>query len=719
MNIIEVENEFYVLASSSFADERTLVLKQGDTFAVFDRFGDIYQIGRGVQGIYHQGTRFLSRLELLINNQRPLFLSSNISEENDLLVVDLTNKTFEDNGNKVLSDTLHILRTKFLWSEAGYENIKISNFGLRDIGTEVSINFDADYADIFEVRGMERKKRGEKLTTEEEAGEITLAYQGLDNIKRSTHIKLEPKPPVTEAGKATYQLKLSPGESFSFNIYLGCVKGKHPPNPLTFEKAHQELFQYQRDIIKGASDIFSSNEQFNDWIGRSRADMVTMITLTPEGPYPYAGVPWFSTPFGRDALITAFECLWLSPEIAKGVLIYLANTQAQDHDTFRDAEPGKILHEQREGEMAELGEIPFKKYYGTIDATPLFISLAGAYFDRTDDEKTIQKIWPNIEKALYWIDHYGDTDGDSFVEYARKSEIGLNNQGWKDSDDSVFHEDGSLAEGPIALCEVQGYVYDAKISAGRMAKALRKEEMGEKLISEAKAFKEKFSKTFWMENSHTFALALDGNKKPCNVVTSNAGHCLFSGIASSLQAKKLAKTLLHNNMFSGWGIRTLSKEEKRYNPMSYHNGSIWPHDNAMIAYGLSRYGLQNEVHKILGGIFDTALNLEFQRLPELFCGFERRRGQGPTAYPVACSPQAWAVGSVFLLIQAFLGLKINARKNLITLKNPVLPGFLDELIIKNLNINGRSFALQVRRDKSGVSVYPLNSSSDLRIEILE
>lgn len=719
MNIIELGNQYYVLANSSFADQRTLVLKQGDSFAVFDRFGDIYQIGRGVQGIYHKGTRFLSRLELMINGQRPLFLSSNISEKNDLLMVDLTNKTYEENGSIVKCDTLHILRTKFLWRESSYESIKISNFGMEKIRARISMQFDADFSDIFEVRGTERKQRGEKTGLSHQQDILTIGYIGLDNIERLSRVHLDPAPDATEDNLVEYRIDLAPGESYTITVRCSFIISESKPTLFQFQKALQALHQYQQNIIKGAGDIYSSNEQFNDWVSRSRSDMVTMVTLTEEGPYPYAGVPWFSTPFGRDAIITAFECLWLGPQIAQGVLRYLAKTQADKHDDFSDAEPGKIMHEQRQGEMAELGEIPFKMYYGTIDATPLFICLAGAYFERTNDEKTIRQIWPNIERALEWIDQYGDIDGDGFVEYSRKSSTGLNNQGWKDSDDSIFHEDGTLAKGPIALCEVQGYVYDAKKNAARLARFMGKETIASKLFKEAKTLKEKFSKAFWMEDKRTFALALDGDKKPCRVVTSNAGHCLFSGIASTVQAKKVAATLLNQNMFSGWGIRTLSSEEKRYNPISYHNGSIWPHDNAMIAYGLSRYGLQTGIQKILSGIFDTSLQVEYQRLPELFCGFERRRAQGPTAYPVACSPQAWAVGSAFLLIQSFLGLKINAKENSITFKNPFLPGFLDELIIKNLPINGESIALQVRRHKNGVQVYPLNSNLDINIEVVQ
>jgi glycogen debranching enzyme len=562
-----------------------------------------------------------------------------------------------------------------------------------------------------------RERRGSKLGSIQKKEHLVFSYRGLDDVQRNTKIHFNPGPKSFRNNTAIYEIYLLPKQEMDLEMEMTFSQNEEDPVPAYFENSKDAMNGYMDRISRYCADILTSNQQFNDWIIRSKSDLITMTSQTQHGLYPYAGVPWYSTPFGRDGIITAMECLWVEPELAKGVLHYLAHTQAQDFNDFQDAEPGKIFHETRGGEMAALGEIPFKLYYGTIDATPLFISLAGAYLERTNDLTTIMKIWPNIKKAIHWIDAYGDVDGDGFVEYKTKSSKGLTNQGWKDSQDAIFYEDGRLAEDPIALCEVQGYVYDAKIKACQIAKVLGHQEIASRLEAEAARLKENFNRMFWSESKQTYVIALDGKKNQCNVLSSNAGHCLFSGIATPERAAIIAKNLLGETMFSGWGIRTISTQEQRYNPMSYHNGSVWPHDNAMIAYGFSRYSLMNEVVQVLAGTFDTTEHMEGQRLPELFCGFDRQKGKSPTSYPVACSPQAWSVGAVFLMIQACLGLKIDARNKTITLCHPVLPSFLNDITITNLKLNNQLVIFQIRRSKEGLDATLLSPNVDVTIKV--
>ena len=449
------------------------------------------------------------------------------------------------------------------------------------------------------------------------------------------------------------------------------------------------------------ADIFTSNEQFNDWLNRSLADLNMMRTDMNSGAYPYAGVPWFCTAFGRDGIITALACLSFNTVFARGVLAYLAATQAEEVSADQDAEPGKVLHEARDGEMAIVGEVPFHRYYGSVDATPLFVVLAGAYYERTGDLAFLRSLWPHVVRALEWIDRYGDRDGDGFVEYARQSCHGLINQGWKDSEDAVFHADGSLAQGPIALCEVQGYVYAAKRAAAGLAAALGDADRARTLNEAADALRDRFETLFWCEELSTYALALDGDKQPCRVRTSNAGHCLFTGIATPDRARRVAATLMSEASFSGWGVRTVAAGDARYNPMSYHNGSVWPHDNALIAAGFARYGLMDEAARIFTGLFDASIFVDLHRLPELFCGFPRRPGEAPTLYPVACSPQTWASAAVFLLLESCLGLRVQGSERRVLLSHPFLPPSLEQVTIRSLRLDDASIDLVATRHGEG------------------
>jgi glycogen debranching enzyme len=731
--VIRIRDEYYILSTSPRIDDRTRVLKHGDTFAVFDRFGDIEAFGTGELGIYHQDTRFLSRLTLKLGKDRPLLLSSTVKDDNALLAVDMMNPDIWRDGEVVIPrGTVHLFRSKLLWREACHERLRIHNYGHRTVDLVFSIELDADFADIFEVRGTPRARRGRQLPPQVEAGELVFAYEGLDGRIRRTRVVFVPAPDRLTESTAGYELRLAPRAEASYRFAVCCEPqpepGKRGPTVSMRDKAPviADFEEAARDAAAALAraraddpEIYTSNEQFNDWLNRSLADLHMMRTDTPHGPYPYAGVPWFSTAFGRDGIITALESLWFNPAVARGVLAYLAATQANTDSPEQDAQPGKILHETRAGEMAVLGEVPFRHYYGSVDATPLFVMLAGAYWERTGDVEFIRSIWPNIERALAWIDRHGDADGDGFVEYSRRSRQGLVNQGWKDSHDSVFHEDGSIAEGPIALCEVQGYVYAAKAAAARLAGLLGEDPRARELTTQAQMLRRRFEEAFWCEEISTYALALDGTKRQCRVRASNAGHCLYSGIASGHRAQQAAKTLTDNASFSGWGIRTIAASEARYNPMSYHNGSVWPHDNALIAAGFARYGLKMEAAKILSGLFDASLFFDLHRLPELFCGFPRRPGESPTLYPVACSPQAWASGAVFLALQACLGLEVQGAERKLVFSNPLLPEFLQEVRIRGLRVADARIDLVLTRHAEDVGINVLHREGTVRVIVMK
>lgn len=713
------DDQFYVLATSSLTEEKTFVLKHNDSFGLFNKYGDIIPFDKSVQGLFHEGTRFLSHLQLNIESQKPLYLSSDLKEDNELFSVDLTNPDIvEGNKLKLEKGLLHIMREKVLWEGVYYERINFYNYAPVPISFKVEFIFDANFDDIFEVRGMERARKGDRLPVKTESHGLTISYLGLDKVERSSTIKLEPAPHRIVKQITYYELTLAPAKSLDIDLSVAFSSAGISHMDIGFLTAVKKIKRQLDYKSKNACEIYTSNQQFNHWINRSKADLITMLSETPSGIYPYAGIPWYSTPFGRDGIITAFECLWVSPQIAKGVLTYLAATQATMENSFRDSEPGKILHETRKGEMADLDEIPFKQYYGTIDATPLFVVLAGSYYIRTADLEMIRSIWSQIELALEWIKKYGDINGDLFVEYIRKKESGLFNQGWKDSHDSIFYADGTLAEPPIALCEVQGYVYDAWMKASVLAEALGFTEKAWEYTALATDFKMKFSEKYWSYEKSTFYLAITADDTPCDVVASNAGHCLFSGIATQEQAQKVAENLLSKTMYTGWGIRTLDAGEARYNPMSYHNGSVWPHDNALIAYGLSRYGLKEEVNQIVSGLFDASLFIEDQRLPELFCGFKRRPGEAPTAYPVACSPQAWSVATVFMLIQSFLGMEIRESDDVIIFHKPSLPPFMDTLTIRNLRFKHELLDIQFVRTADNVSIGLLNKNVSIKLETI-
>jgi glycogen debranching enzyme len=710
------EGPFYITASQA-AGRPLRTLKYGDTFVVLDSRGDIAAAPGGSAGLFHLDTRYLSRLELLVNGAPPLLLGSNLRDDNSTLFVDLTNPDLISDQRIILEkDSVHISRTVFLWRGTAYQRMRVRNYGDHSIDLQLSLLFENDFADLFEVRGSRRDRRGTATAKLRGDDQVVLSYHGLDAKLRRTTLTFDPKPDRLTTGSAIYELTLAPGEARPIFLAVSCDPAQ--PGPLPFLRGLIAARRELRESTRNRTSVETSNDRFNEMLCRSAADLEMLMTDTPQGRYPYAGIPWFSTTFGRDGLITALQMLWWSPDVARGVLRRLAAYQAKTTDPLADAQPGKILHEMRGGEMAALREVPFGLYYGSVDSTPLFILLAGFYAERTGDLKTIAELWPAIEAALGWIDGPGDPDGDGFVEYKRATEQGLANQGWKDSHDAVFHADGRLAEGEIALAEVQGYVYAAKRMAACCARRLGHGDTARKLDSEAQRLAERFEATFWCPDIETYALALDGAKKPCRVRTSNAGQVLFTGIAAPDRAARVVHGLLQPTFFSGWGIRTVASSEARYNPMSYHNGSIWPHDNALIALGLARYGHKQAIAQVFEALFRAGTYMDLRRLPELFCGFQRHHGHGPTLYPVACAPQAWASATPFTLLEASLGLQFDPYKNEIRLCNPRLPPFLDEVILRNLQLGSSSVDLRVRRHNDTVSLDTPRISGDIRVSIV-
>ncbi|EHM01965.1 Amylo-alpha-1,6-glucosidase [Acetobacteraceae bacterium AT-5844] len=695
----------------SLQERRPRTLKHGDSFGLFDRAGDLDGQNGSPEGLFHLDTRYLSRLRLRLNGATPVLLGSAVCTDNTTLTCDLTNQE----GSDLPRGQLHLRRTKLFWTGACHERVAIRNFGDKPHHVRIDVDFASDFADLFEVRGRSRPARGTTHPSRIEGQSVVLSYTGLDEVTRFTSLNFAPALDVLEQYQAVFICTLEPGEQrvFFFSVSFGESPVLGLQADRAFHTALRDTRRRQRYARARAASWETSHEVFNDVLDRAAADLRMLLTDKPGGPYPYAGIPWFSTAFGRDALITAWQALWFDPEIARGVLKFLAETQADQEDPTNDAEPGKILHEMRGGEMAQLREVPYGRYYGSVDSTPLFVMLAGAYLDRTGDVRTLRGLWPNIEAALGWIDNSGDLDGDGFVEYLRRTPMGLVNQGWKDSGDSIFHADGTLAHGPIALVEMQGYVYAAWRAAARIARVLNDESRASLLEQRASDLREHFDAAFWDDELGTYVLALDGQKRPCRVRSSNAGYALFAGIAKPERAPRLVQTLMDAASFSGWGIRTLAVGEARYNPMSYHNGSVWPHDNAMIAEGFSRYGFSEEAARLLDGLFAAAEQLELHRLPELFCGFPRRNGAGPTPYPVACAPQAWAAVAPLSLLASCLGMGFEPGLGRVSFQGPVLPRFLERVVLRNLSLRGAHLDVGLGRMHSEVGMAVLRRKGNI------
>jgi glycogen debranching enzyme len=716
---IETPEPFSVSTSVSLQERRYRTIKNGDIFGVFDHGGDILAEVGGTDGLYHQDTRHLSRFDLTLAGRRPLLLSSALGMDNVMLTSDLSNSSALDLGANALDQgVIHVQRSLFLGDGMCHGRLAVRNFAFAHHQVQLELRFEADFADLFEVRGMRREQRGRMLPAVLANNAVTLSYQGLDGVIRATRLAFEPAPQKITASSAVFDLHLPPHGQTTIFFSVACVpQAAAPHHPRkAFLDAYVGTKRRLRASTARAAKISSRHEEFDETMRRSANDLRMLVTEKPTGPYPYAGIPWFSTAFGRDALITAMLMLAVDPTLASGVLRYLAQEQATEFDPASEAEPGKILHEMRGGEMAALREVPFRRYYGSVDSTPLFVMLAGAYLDRTGDLATVQALWPQIDLALGWMDRRADADG--FVSYQRSTEDGLSNQGWKDSYDAVSHADGTLARGAISLCEVQGYVYAARVAGAVIAARIGLDEQAAALRAKAADLKQAFEARFWCERLSTYALALDGDGQQCQVRSSNAGHLLMAGIISQERARQVVEGLMDAGQFTGWGIRTLAAGEARYNPMSYHNGSVWPHDNAMIALGMARMGLRAETTRLFEAIYASSRATDLNRLPELFCGFPRRPRQGPTSYPVACTPQAWAAASLPAFVQACLGLSFDPAARAVRFDSPQLPAFLDNLTLHNLSVRGASVSVQVTRTPGEVSISVVGRNGPGHVQVV-
>jgi glycogen debranching enzyme len=703
----------YVLQGSASTSVEKITLKHGDAFLVADARGDMPESEQET-GLYWLGTRFLRTCDVFLTGQPLIPLSHSISDEEGTCQIDLTNPYLRMGKEIVYQGNIHVRRLLALSGNTLIERIILTSFHTEPISVKLGLKVGADFRDIFEVRGMVRKERGEIQPAEMGRESVTLGYRGLDDVTRTTRLTFEPPANTAVMQGVFWDLALPIGKPVEVRILADLVTDGEPLADFD-ELAEESDGPLPRGGVLPV--VRSDNVFFNRLLTRGMHDLEMMCTRTPDGLYPYGGIPWYVAPFGRDALITSLEFLPWFPQVGRGTLAFLARYQGTKLDEFTEEEPGRILHEYRHGEMANCREIPFIPYYGSVDSTPLFLIALEHYIRWTNDMPFLVRHWPHAQAAARWMIDYGDVDKDGFLEYAKMSEKGLVNQGWKDSWDSVMHGDGHLAEPPIALCEVQGYAYAAYKAMAYLATRMGRHEDVAQWEHAAQELQANFLKRFWWEEENVFYLALDGQKQPCKVVSSNAGQCLWTGIVPDEWADEMVSRLMQPDMYTRWGIRTLSEYAARYNPMSYHNGSVWPHDTAMVGAGFAQYGRKYEAGELLGNLFGVSLHYGGSRLPELFCGFERVGGYAPTRYPVACSPQSWAAGAPFLLLSAALGFEPEAEHQRLTLRDPELPAWMTSLDLGNLKLGHQDLSLRFERSESGTSVI-LRGTSEIEVHVV-
>jgi glycogen debranching enzyme len=708
-----------VVAVMHARTERLWSTKEGEMFLCADAEGNLDAEKVTGSGLYWRDTRYLSDFVLDVDGHAPLLLSTS-ADRAFASHVDLTNQDLVDEDGNVtaVQGTVNIRRTRVIDGRL-YERIRVRNYNATAVEFTLNLTFGTDFADVFEVRGLRRATRGKLAQPKADRSSVAFAYAGVDGVFRETRISFQLEPTEVEVRDtqvvAAWRLRLEPTQTEMIALVVEPRAANSSPPDKPFDVAMHELRRSYESWERSCTRVWTDNQLYNSLLARGLRDLRALLTPTRHGNLPAAGIPWFVAPFGRDSLLTCHQTLLLNPDLTRTTLEVLAAFQADEVDEWRDAQPGKILHELRQGELAGANEIPHTPYYGAIDSTPLWLLLLGTYYRWTGDLGFCRRMLPNVERALEWVETYGDPDGDGFVEYLRTSPRGLANQGWKDSHDSVVHVDGKLAEGPIALAEVQAYVYLAMLRLADVYEALGDGGRAAALRARAASLKAAFNERFWVESEQYFAMALDGDKRPVATITSNPAHGLYCGLVDPDKAAPLARRLLAPDMFSGWGVRTLSKSAVAYNPMSYHNGSIWPHDNAIIGAGLKRYGFAKATNRLATAMFEMAVTVDDMRLPELFCGFTRRSPNRPVAYPVACSPQAWAAGAPYLLLQAMLGISADAPANILNVSKPQLPGWLNSVELHDLRVGRSTISIVFQRHGETTGFSLLDKDGDVRV----
>jgi glycogen debranching enzyme len=721
----------------------TLTLKDNDLFLITDTLGNISgcnddQVPSSL-GLFCRDSRFLNRLELQVEGQPPILLSST-SQRGFALSVLCSNPYLEgkDGQSEIRAETIGIQRDQVLQGGL-FEELTLTNYSTEPVEFELSLSFDADFADLFEIRGLARQKTGTLLrsihmteaatdsssilaggTMIGERGELTLAYQGVDQLLMESRIQFYQRQPDQFKGyTAIWRVTLQPHATEILGYRLQPFLDGHPTSsvgvPATLSQALAAETMEEQIWREGVTCIRTDNRALNQIIERAEQDIYLLGQTFGEGKILSAGIPWFATLFGRDSIIAAMQTLMFNPALARQTLKVLAAYQGQKEDEWRDEEPGKILHELRFGEMSRSGEVPHTPYYGTVDATPLWLMLYADYYAWKGDRTLLEELWPNALAAMEWIDRNSAATG--YVTYYCKSSGGLGNQGWKDSGDCIVDAAGKLAAGPIALSEVQGYVYAAKVRLAPLAELMQRPDLRDRWQKEAQDLKARFERDFWLPDQGYVALALDGQGKPVDSITSNPGHCLGLGILSPDKACSVAERLQAPDMFSGWGIRTLSSSSPAYNPMGYHVGSVWPHDNGMIAAGLRGLGRTEQALEIAQGIFDMTSVQPYQCPPELFCGFERTPTNRPVRYPVACSPQAWATGTVFQLLQIMVNLVPDVANNCLYILQPTLPPSVSYMSVNNFKVGQTLLDLEFERSLEATACRVVRKRGNLRVVI--